>query len=179
MTDSIKDGHADLVVRRMAEADITATAQLDKEFAPVSTVSYQGIGRNAGPWLTRMLDKPEWDLFVAESAGRVVGFGVTLDFAAGTGDYLFPNAANTLWVMYLAVAKECQGRGVGRALYEHAVKIAAQRGRTQLFIDVASDNPITGWYERIGFKEIGGQRYLLMSINDQQLPTVRIERTER
>lgn len=164
MTDSITDGHADLVVRPMAEADITAAARLDKEFAPVSTVSYQGIGRNAGPWLLKMLDKPEWDLFVAESVGLVVGFGVTLDFAAGTGDYLFHHAANTLWVMYLAVAKEHQGSGVGRALYKHAEQIAVQRGRTQLFIDVASDNPIAAWYERIGFREIGGQRYLLKAM---------------
>ena len=88
-----------VTIRRMTGDDIPVAAVLDKEFAPVSTVSYQGIGRNAGPWLTKMLDKPEWDLFVAESAGRVIGFGVTLDFAAGTGDYLFPNAANTLWVM--------------------------------------------------------------------------------
>ena len=54
----------------------------------------------------------------------------------------------------VGTVQEQQGRGIGRALLAHGLRLMAEQGATRSFMN--SGNP---FYERIGFKDTGlGQR---------------------
>jgi len=150
-----------LVVREMTGADVPAVVEIDGEFASVSTVEYQGIGEGAEEWLRSVPDSQQWEAFVAESDGRVVGFGVTVDLGMDDCDFCFEGVEDTLYLVYMAVRSTHRGRGIGSRLLDHAHAIAARRNRTRLLVDVAADSPHLTWYARRDFQEIGAQKYMV------------------
>ena len=48
-----------------------------------------------------------------------------------------------------------RGRGVAKALMREAERMAAERGRTLLVLDTATDGGASGLYEGLGFKLTG------------------------
>ena len=126
---------------------------------------YQGVCNGVREWAEGCLDKPEWDLYVAEVGGKVVGFAATHEFPDDNSFFVFEKRDDSLWLMFMAVLEEWRGKGIGRKLYEHAHLIALRRRKKHIFIDVAADNPINDWYERLGFKELGSQKYILKSLD--------------
>ena len=103
------------------------------------------LGRNPAPmdWdYDRLV--AEWQAWVAEADERLVG--VLL---------MEPESdANTLWVESVAVSPPRQGRGLGRALLDHAIAEASRQGHStvRLYTNVKMTENIA-LYRRYGFDE--------------------------
>jgi ribosomal protein S18 acetylase RimI-like enzyme len=90
---------------------------------------------NAGHWV-----------LVADDAGRVVGFVTLAPGRHWSGE---PEAA----IGELVVSPEAEGRGIGRALVESAMKRAAEDGHVRITVSTGAANVrARRLYERIGFE---------------------------
>ena len=95
--------------------------------------------------------------YVAEVDGRIAGFCGFEPEAAGVGlDYLF-------------VETDLVGRGIGRALWRHAVDTARGLGHPALI--VVSDPNAEGFYLKMGCRRVGTRPSELES--GRQLPLLR------
>jgi GNAT superfamily N-acetyltransferase len=79
--------------------------------------------------------------FVAMEGGNPIGF------------YALSEEQDQLWLDRLWIIPAAMGRGVGRALFTHAVDQARKFGRRLLFIE--SDPNAEGFYHRMGAQRIG------------------------
>ena len=90
---------------------------------------------------------PDW-FFVAESAGRVVGFvGVRLNMGP---DRVTAEIGNN------AVDPVVRGRGIGPGLYEHAMAYFREHGQTHVMVVTGLDDahaPARRAYEKVGLKQ--------------------------
>lgn len=86
-------------------------------------------------------------VFVALDDGTIAGFyALDVDGSSGSLEHL--------WVLPQAI-----GRGVGRALWDHAMKeLAGQGVRT---LEITADPNAEGFYLRMGARRVGTKRYLL------------------
>lgn len=75
-------------------------------------------------------------------------------------------------VEHLWVEPSAMGRGLGRALFEHAVRAARDRGGTALFID--SDPHAEPFYQRLGAARVGWTRADVLG-ERRQLPRLRLD----
>jgi GNAT superfamily N-acetyltransferase len=78
------------------------------------------------------------------------------DVGAGAG---FEDAPGTLMVVAMWTDPAVRGRGVGRAVLQHVVGLAHERGR-QAHLWVAEGNPAQRLYESAGFVLDGGREPL-------------------
>jgi GNAT superfamily N-acetyltransferase len=81
--------------------------------------------------------------YVAEADGRIAGF------------YGFEPLQDGVGLDFLFIDPEYIGRGIGRALWHHAVEQARQLGHGALF--VVSDPHAEGFYRHMGAARIGTQ----------------------
>lgn len=81
-----------------------------------------------------------------------------------THGFVFPQANETVHLLYLAVDEAFRGQGVARALLSECEKLARDWGRSELLLDVASDNPALRIYERFGFEELGSLIFMRKSL---------------
>ena len=103
------------------------------------------------------VSRKEATIFVAEVDGQIVAFITTWqDQAAGIGH--IPN---------LSVAKEFQGRGMGRKLIQHALDYFRQSGLSHAKIETVVQND-TGnhLYQSVGFREIARQIHFVGDLSD-------------
>jgi len=148
-------------VREMVPGDAEAVAQLARLFEPVSTTVFQGIvAEDAAAWVRDHLAKPEWAGFVAEVEDEVVGFVFCQDMAQQPSRFVFPQAQEMAYLLYLGVDEAFRGQGIARALIRCCEELARTWGRTGLLLDVAEDNPALRLYKRLGFKRLGAQVFL-------------------
>lgn len=96
--------------------------------------------------------------YVAELDGRVVGF------------YGFEPEIDGLGLDYLFVEADLVGRGIGRALWRHAVDTARGLGHAALI--VVSDPNAEGFYLKMDCQRIGTRPSELE--NGRQLPLLRL-----
>lgn len=93
--------------------------------------------------VVRAQDAP---VYVAESAGSVVGMVTLCVFTTLTGRKAF--------VDHLVVAPDHRGRGVGRALVQHAIERAKAAGASRIDLTANRHKPIgRALYESLGFYE--------------------------
>ncbi|MBL1378712.1 GNAT family N-acetyltransferase [Zobellella iuensis] len=59
------------------------------------------------------------------------------------------------WILSLAVAGACRGRGLGKALLQQALAALEAGGCRSVRLTVAPDNPALGLYLALGFVEEG------------------------
>jgi GNAT superfamily N-acetyltransferase len=97
--------------------------------------------------------------YVAEVDGRIAGF------------YGFEPEAEGIGLDYLFIENDLIGRGIGRALWRHAVDTARRLGHPALI--VVSDPNAEGFYLRMGCRRIGTRPSELE--NGRQLPLLRYE----
>ncbi|MFF5174856.1 ribosomal protein S18-alanine N-acetyltransferase [Micromonospora sp. NPDC000089] len=68
-------------------------------------------------------------------------------------------APDEAWVQNIAVRRDAQRRGIGRALLEDLLAEAARRGAHSVLLEVAADNaPAQRLYAGYGFEPIGVRR---------------------
>jgi len=96
-------------------------------------------------WSEALTLRPAWiathPVYVAVQDGEVVGF------------YALAPEGDTCRLEHLWVRPAWIGRGVGRLLFEHAVRTATAAAATQLVLD--SDPHAEGFYRRMGATRVG------------------------
>jgi ribosomal protein S18 acetylase RimI-like enzyme len=129
----------------------------------------QGIDKQFGPigghdWRWRKARHLDVDtqidpngIFVAEIAGRVVGYVSTwIDRETGIGH--IPN---------LALVPECRGQGLGRQLLLHAFDHFRGAGITHAKIETLVQNDVgKHLYESLGFREVARQIHFVADLRD-------------
>jgi ribosomal-protein-alanine N-acetyltransferase len=122
----------------MTWADLAAVLRLEHEL----------FGEDA--WSRQMLEdelaqQPESRHYlVADDGGAVIGYAGLLAAGAQAD------------VLTIGVALDRWGEGTGAALLEALIAEAVQRGCSEVFLEVRTDNTRARWlYSRYGFTEIG------------------------
>lgn len=115
----------------------------------VLTISREFISSNVG--------------YCAMEDDRVVGF------------YLLTNKKGDLHLDHLWIIPSAMGRGIGRALFQHAIEQARKLGQKTVIIE--ADPNAEGFYKRMGARRIGE---IITIIDDQQreLPILRYDTLE-
>jgi ribosomal protein S18 acetylase RimI-like enzyme len=112
---------------------------------------YASIERLRKNWDKENLLKGDFEVFVAESEGKVVGFIV---YNMKISDDNIEN---------VVVAKEEQGKGVGKALVEYVESLAKSRGINVMRTDTtenADGDPWQsyGFWRKMGYEDTGERR---------------------
>jgi GNAT superfamily N-acetyltransferase len=114
-------------------------------------------------WLRAMVAAPEYRVFTARDAGRVLGFSIL---------FVPPDEGFAL-LEYMAVASDRRGGGVGAALFRRTVEqaVTPQGGALPVLLEVDSDREASAdqalrtrrlhFYRRLGCVAIAGLRYLM------------------
>ena len=90
-------------------------------------------------------------IFVAETDGVVVGYVFCL-FVQHIGDNILTDV-KTLYIDDLCVDKECRGKHIGKALYEHVIEFAKTQNCYNVTLNVWSCNEnALKFYEKLGLK---------------------------
>ena len=79
--------------------------------------------------------------YCAKEDGRIIGF------------YLLTTESDRMHLDHLWISPRAMRRGVGRALFQHAVEQASKLGHHEIKIE--ADPNAAGFYERMGAKRIG------------------------
>jgi ribosomal protein S18 acetylase RimI-like enzyme len=151
---------AGLTIRPPTPADIPVMAQLDLELR-----RHQSLSPTFSAVEVPSLDKcvveqeedfgdPDFPTFVAERAGRVVGYaiGCALDKSSAHSGPAAPDRAAFLG--FAAVLPEARGRGVGRALGEAVLAWSAEAGFSCVVTDWRATNLLSSrTWPRLGFRE--------------------------
>jgi GNAT superfamily N-acetyltransferase len=96
--------------------------------------------------LRETLADPAACVVVADDGPLVVGL------LAGRAAPYFPSGAQVFRVTALVVAAPHRGKGIGRALLEHGIQLAAKRGCTGVELTSAEHRAAAhAFYERLGF----------------------------
>ena len=140
-----RDRDAVLRITRTSFVGMCLDSAIEKHFGPVSNTT----------WQDRKWDGIEWDLrhrpgdvLIAEVDDEVVGYMCTRLYY----DYSIGHVAN------MAVEREFQGRGVGKALMRAALDHFRNCGMRYARIETLEENyKGRNFYPAFGFKEVGRQ----------------------
>jgi GNAT superfamily N-acetyltransferase len=120
---------------------------MERHFGPIAGTSWQDRKRGGIEWDLR--HRPE-HVLVAEEEGEVVGYMCTRLYY----DHCIGHVAN------MAVAREYQGKGVGKMLMQAALDYFRQCGMRYARIETLEENyKGQNFYPSFGFKEVGRQIY--------------------
>ena len=99
--------------------------------------------------LKAILADEETPVFVCtDEQGRVLGHGFCIMQHAG-GQLMVEHT--TLYIDDICVDEKARGQGVGRALYEHILDFAREKGAYNVTLNVWSCNPgAVAFYEKLG-----------------------------
>ena len=99
--------------------------------------------------LERILVDEETPVFVCtDEQNRVLGHGFCVMQHSG-GQFMEEHT--TVYIDDICVDEEARGRGVGRALYEHILAFAREKGAYNVTLNVWTCNPgAMAFYERLG-----------------------------
>lgn len=129
------------LIRPFADADLDAAAEVHAQAFPRQQASREWLACNAGAF-------PRMQLFVAEEAGRVIGYALWTQKAG-----FRPEAV--LELEHIAVAPAHQGRGVGEALIRQSLAAVAEqlaeRGARlkRVLVTTRADNAAQRLYRRV------------------------------
>ncbi|WP_017558092.1 ribosomal protein S18-alanine N-acetyltransferase [Nocardiopsis baichengensis] len=133
------EGVSEVRVRPMEGEDVAPVMVLERALFPKDAWSED--------MLRGELAEPTRHYFVADRGGDLVGYA-GLRAVPPEGD-----------VQTIAVRADAQGDGVGTRLLTTLLAEAQERGVTEMFLEVRSDNPrARELYRRFGFGEIGVRR---------------------
>jgi GNAT superfamily N-acetyltransferase len=147
-----------MLIRPMTDADAEEVSALILRAHDRVLVHYHSpemlarFGEHATPdSLIEQLGRKE--VFVVEDAGRITATGglgwLDPDYRPGDDEAGRTDAAPDRRVTNLFVAVDLIGRGIGRTLLDHLVRLAEAEGAQRLH--VASSRNAVSFYERAGF----------------------------
>jgi len=150
-------------LRPMVAADLVDVLALEHELFPDDPWSPQmfaeELAQPAGSRLYLLAEAAAGDGGVAEQeivSGRGAAPGLVM---AGYAGMMFLPGGTQADVLTVAVREPYWGQGIGSALLGALLGAAADRGCTEMFLEVRADNPrAQGLYRRRGFEEIGVRR---------------------
>ncbi|KPV63296.1 MAG: aminoalkylphosphonic acid N-acetyltransferase [Candidatus Bathyarchaeota archaeon BA1] len=129
-----------LKVRSVDENDLFALVVLAEEFMPGEAIEEKRIDM-----LRQALEKPNYELLVAELNGEIVGFidqWVICDFAHG---------AKLSYIQNLYVASQHRGKGVGSRLLQEIIKNSKKKGVLEIHAVTGFNNkPAVQLYKKYG-----------------------------
>jgi GNAT superfamily N-acetyltransferase len=112
-------------------------------------------------WLRAMVVAPEYRVWIAQDAGRVLGFSILFT----------PPAKGFALLEYMAVSPERRGHGFGGKLFLRTAEraLTPQGAQLPVLLEVDSDREVSSdrdvrtrrlhFYRRLGCKKIAGLRY--------------------
>jgi ribosomal-protein-alanine N-acetyltransferase len=133
----------------------TAARQLAVDLRPMRTEDIDAIMAieervYPAPWTAGIFAdclRVGYACWVFESDGAVVGYGV---MSVGAGE---------AHVLNLAAHPDFQGRGLGRRMLRHLLRLARHREAAKAFLEVRPSNGrAIALYESLGFQEIGRRK---------------------
>ncbi|HEX4453561.1 MAG TPA: GNAT family N-acetyltransferase [Kofleriaceae bacterium] len=140
-----------MIVREASEADLPAVlaiyAQPELDAGDVLPLD------EARERLARFRRYPDYKLYVAldDVAGAIVG-----TFALLVMDNLLHRGAPSGIVEDVGVAPELHGRGIGKAMMQHAMQLCRERGCYKLVLSSnAKRTSAHAFYESLGFEQHG------------------------
>lgn len=143
-----------LVFRRLDDREVDAAVAI------LAAASDWLLARGIRQWTTayprelyqKLQDRKEnFGLF---EAGRLVAI-VTLTDAPPEWETELASE-DVRWISKLAVAPDCHGRGLGRFMMEHALRLLRRQGATRAWLD-CRNGPLVAFYESLGFERVTGK----------------------
>ena len=144
------------MVRRAEARDIPAILDL---LVQVNMVHHNGrpdlfngpTTKYTGEDLEKILADDGTPVFVCtDGSGRILGHGFCIMQRSG-GRLMVEHS--TLYIDDICVDESARGRGAGRALYEHILAYAREKGCYNVTLNVWTCNPgAIAFYERLGLK---------------------------
>ncbi len=140
-----------LTIRRATAADISTIQHLSRVIWPVaySTILTSGqieymlnlmYSRES---LLKQMEEQQHEFILCYAGYEAVGFASF----SNVGEHTFK-----LHKIY--ILPEQQGRGIGRFMIEHIIRMIQERGAVALDLNVNRHNPARFFYERLGFEII-------------------------
>lgn len=115
-------------------------------------------------WIPVLTISPEYisahETWIAVHADRTIAY------------YSFAEGGGALWLDNLWVLPDLIGRGIGKRLFRHALRRAAERGASILKIE--ADPNAQGFYEKMGARRIGFHHCGEMDGQPRILPVMEI-----
>lgn len=140
-------------VREAAAGDEALILALNAASTPAVSEMSADLYRDIADWAYRVL--------IAEAGGEPAGFLILIRpgsaYPSDNYGWFEEQFANHLYIDRIAVAASAKGLGVGRALYEEALRLAADLGEQRLTAEVNEEPPnpdSMAFHARLGFRHL-------------------------
>jgi L-amino acid N-acyltransferase YncA len=138
-----------LDVDAIAAIETAASCRAYGGFVPVDELVKVSRAESAAAWESAISSGSQWpcQAFVAEQAGKVVGFASCGQFGAWEG---YDGVLNALYV-----DPSHHRQGIGGLLFDRAMTWLGARGVGGAYVEVYRDNPFRKFYDARGGEVIG------------------------
>jgi len=174
-----------VTIRRGRAGDAERLAELAEEVFPLACPPHH-TRENINKHLAEVLSEDDfeeyasdddYDLFVAESNGHLVGFAL-LDTLACDDEEVEPLLAGVhpnMELSKLYVHPDAHGSGVAQQLFDEIDAAARDRSATSLWLTVWMDNArALAFYRRNGFEVVGDRFYPVGDLLDHDYVAVKV-----
>ena len=157
---------SEFAVRTAVAADLTGIVALERSIAEAAHWPAPEYAAMLAPMNG---DAVERRLLIAERDGALLGYAV--------GKLLRTGAGSLGELENIAVAAQCRGQGIGRALCCAVLEWCKEQGATAVEIEVRAGNQVAiGMYERLGWKKTARRRaYYHDPVEDALLMTLALD----
>ena len=157
-----------ILIREATLQDAEAIAHLHilvwqetySSIVPQSYLDTLNVDTRIESWKAR-LDEPKHHVLVAILDGQICGFARGGPVIEAVHDSTFDGE---LYVINIVNA--AKGKGIGRLLVQHVAEILCFMGLKKAVVWVLADNPSRRFYERLGAKDLGQEKFMHLGGTD-------------
>ena len=140
---------------------IRDAALVDEDFIlALNAASTPAVGEMAAQSY-RDIAAQAYRILIAEAGGEPAGFLILIrpgsSYPSDNYGWFEEQFDRHLYIDRIAVSERAKGQGVGRALYDEALKLAAELGEQRLTAEVNEDPPnpqSMAFHEKLGFRHL-------------------------
>jgi uncharacterized protein len=140
---------------------IRDAALADEEFIlALNAASTPAVGEMALP-AYRDIAAQAYRVLIAEAGGEPAGFLILIrpgsSYPSDNYGWFEEQFDRHLYIDRIAISESAKGQGVGRALYDEALKLAAELGEERLTAEVNEEPPnpqSMAFHEKLGFRHL-------------------------